>query len=837
MSCDISLVVTAHDETLVSGPTMAAADACVAVARDAGYSVETLIALDNATDRTTRWFGQPRFDHWTRMTFAEGDLGRVRNAILPRTAGRFIAFLDADDIFSENWLKSAADLLVAAEVRGDRVIAHPELNWLFDGAHSVYVKPDQDDPLFSPLHFYSTNYYDSLCMAPRAAHLEHPYVSRDIPNGLSFQDWQFSIETMAAGWRHCTARNTIIFKRRRDESLVSESRARRAIVRQLDAMAVDRVMDLRARADPATAPAPFAPETTGQDPVNASVPYSGAAFEYRVARARARRGHIPDRLAADYETIKPHFDHAFYLSAYPDILALEEIDPVAHYLRAGLRERRDPAPWFNTESYLARHPELFAPDAPHPFAHWITEGRAAGEAPPVCFGFDALADSIGLTPAEAFTAWSERYDDLLARLRFGPLGREVTRAARTEPLVEQGWQAALRLTLPPFHRKEISGRTAAMWHLIEAVDRTTADYVICVNRARFGTAPRIEGHIARALASGVAPDRILVITTDAPGPLPQGKLPTGVRTVDLAALVPPLVGDGRERTLVEFLRALKPRAVFNVNSRLLWDALRAYGDALAQTTDVYAVLLCNERNALGYWSGYPLKRVYRNFDQLAGIITDSDALRDDLIDRFAIPDADADRIITLHNPVDATIPSIRPRPRLPFARPQVFWAGRLDAQKRVDLLYAIAQAMPDVDFRVWGAAVMADTDLPPAPPNLSREGTYTNLRDLPLARASVWLYTSAWDGVPTMLLEVAMTGLPILASDVGGTREALPDTPDALMPADAPVDAWVAALRARIADPGPARAAAAALRDRLIAARSPEIHSEKLWAALDRSGS
>ena len=34
----------------------------------------------------------------------EGDLGRVRNALLPDTDGAFIAFLDADDLFSENWL-------------------------------------------------------------------------------------------------------------------------------------------------------------------------------------------------------------------------------------------------------------------------------------------------------------------------------------------------------------------------------------------------------------------------------------------------------------------------------------------------------------------------------------------------------------------------------------------------------------------------------------------------------------------------------------------------------------------------------------------------------------
>ena len=38
---DLTLLVTAHNETLVSGPTLASADLAVAAARDAGYTVQT----------------------------------------------------------------------------------------------------------------------------------------------------------------------------------------------------------------------------------------------------------------------------------------------------------------------------------------------------------------------------------------------------------------------------------------------------------------------------------------------------------------------------------------------------------------------------------------------------------------------------------------------------------------------------------------------------------------------------------------------------------------------------------------------------------------------------
>ena len=249
MTTDLTLVVTAHDETAVCGPTMRAADRAVEVARERGITVQAIIGLDAATEATTAYFSQPRFDHWERRTFHEGDLGRVRNRLLPETSGRFIAFLDADDLFSENWLADGVEALVAAAERGERAVAHPELNVVFDGVNSVLVNVPDDSPLFTPHYLYIRHYYDSLCLAPREAHLEVPYVSRDVPNGLSYQDYQFTIETLDAGWRHLVVPDTIIFKRRRDFSLVTESNNRKSIVRSLPAMAIDRVRDLGHRPD------------------------------------------------------------------------------------------------------------------------------------------------------------------------------------------------------------------------------------------------------------------------------------------------------------------------------------------------------------------------------------------------------------------------------------------------------------------------------------------------------------------------------------------------------------------------------------------------------------
>ncbi len=60
----------------------------------------------------------------------------------------------------------------------------------------------------------------------------------------------------------------------------------------------------------------------------------------------------------------------------------------------------------------------------------------------------------------------------------------------------------------------------------------------------------------------------------------------------------------------------------------------------------------------------------------------------------------------LPRPVDPGSRSSPSRRRPPGRRPQVFWAGRWDRQKRIDLLLEVARRMPDVDFRMWGEPVL-----------------------------------------------------------------------------------------------------------------------------------
>lgn len=78
----------------------------------------------------------------------------------------------------------------------------------------------------------------------------------------------------------------------------------------------------------------------------------------------------------DLHGLDGHFDAAWYRRTYADVAASGE-DPLLHYLRIGLSERRDPSAGFDTEAYLADHPDVAARGL-HAVQHYALWGVAEG---------------------------------------------------------------------------------------------------------------------------------------------------------------------------------------------------------------------------------------------------------------------------------------------------------------------------------------------------------------------------------------------------------------------------------------------------------------------------
>jgi glycosyltransferase involved in cell wall biosynthesis len=549
----------------------------------------------------------------------------------------------------------------------------------------------------------------------------------------------------------------------------------------------------------------------------------------------------PDRKSEHfkvYEAIKAEFDTAYYLLRYTDI-ARARIDPVRHYIEYGAREGRDPTPEFATKYYVQRYPDVAASGI-NPFYHYLTIGRAEGRgAISLSAGdttFDAMCEIIGRPPSEVAQDLSNRRRDLRKRLEKGVLGQMVMRAGELEPLIHHSWPAAINARMPPFHSDVTTAQVVALHRLQTAAQWRRARAVIVIPHCRLSGSTRIAGHLATALSEIYGGEEIVVIRTDTSEMRFPDWFPDKCRSIDFSEIAKSLPVNEKLRVLVEFLRSLRPAAAFNVNSRLFWDLMLPFGQALSSGIALYAYMFCADKDGYGNWTGYPIKDFYRHFDVLSGVVTDSHSLGSDLLVRYQVPPAQTRKIATLETPIGWHSKPIQRRPRSGNERPQVYWAGRFDRQKRVDIVFAIADKMRDVEFHLWGEPVI-DNDFRKLkkPDNVVLEGVYTHITDLPLERCDLWLYTSQWDGVPNILFEVAALHIPLVGSVAGGCGEVLIDGLCERVESVDDVRAFEGAIRRILANPVNARARAAKLGEIIINRRTPGAYRAAVKELLSRT--
>ena len=555
----------------------------------------------------------------------------------------------------------------------------------------------------------------------------------------------------------------------------------------------------------------------------------GPEMDELVAELRRRQKRVG--VDPDYDLLRDNFDHLnFALQA----LAKNEItsyDPISVFLRNGAEAVNNPDINFSMSAYLERYPEKWE-SREHPYLAWLKHGKDAGEIADPAPEIERMARVLDRSPNELVDELVETRTDLQQRLRSGKLGEMFARAAEIDPLVAAAWPESSRPVLLPLDGETAVEQMAALHASQMEAGFRRARVLLVTRRPRWGGGRRMEGHIAHALAGRVAPEDIVVIYTEEGGTAPAGRFPDGVREVDFAAHTADMDAKRQVHTLVMLLRSFQADSIVNVNSGMLHRAMRAYGSALAATERVFPVFFCNEQGEIGNWYGWPSRQFYRVFDQVAKVITDSEYLAGWFDDIYQLDARSLEKVRVFRAPVDPTLPVSPDAPSRPSDRPTVFWAGRWDRQKKTDLVVQIAALMPDVEFRMWGEPVLQPTKLEHLPDNVKVEGNYAAFTDLDLGEVDVWLYTSAWDGVPSILLEAAMTGVPIVGSLVGGTGEVLREA-DAWPVAEVgDAEAYVKAIREVLADTARARQRALALRERLLRERSEAAFAEQVTALL-----
>lgn len=213
---DISFIINLHREHTLLFPSVRSAAAASAAARSLGASTEILLILDNPDAATREYVREHEMTRDLRhIEVGHGDLGLARNAGAASAQGRYAAFLDGDDLVSENWLTEA--WRAAESERGRRqVIWHPETNLVFgDDRPHFFAHVDMDEPAFELDWIRIENYWTALSFGERGIYLAHPYQPIDLERGTGYEDWSWNCQTIAGGIVHKTVTGTIHFVRRK----------------------------------------------------------------------------------------------------------------------------------------------------------------------------------------------------------------------------------------------------------------------------------------------------------------------------------------------------------------------------------------------------------------------------------------------------------------------------------------------------------------------------------------------------------------------------------------------------------------------------------------------
>ncbi|WP_220446102.1 glycosyltransferase family 4 protein [Microbulbifer harenosus] len=262
--------------------------------------------------------------------------------------------------------------------------------------------------------------------------------------------------------------------------------------------------------------------------------------------------------------------------------------------------------------------------------------------------------------------------------------------------------------------------------------------------------------------------RVLLILTEVTHSAWLDKVPKEIDILQFGKEASWLSPIEQESVLMRLLIQLEPRCVHNINSRLAWSCIKNSGKTLAAISDVYVSLYCDDYDKDGCPVGYGREFLRESAPYIRKILTDNCSYPEQICAAYGLPLA-AFEVVKV--PTDESLL------KLPISRSEgnrkVIWSGRFDPQKRPELLLEVAKLLPDVEFHVYGQAVVSGRNKLShfeSQKNITVFSPYSSFQAV-AEDYRVLLNTSAWDGLPNILVEAAASGMVIVTSNVGGITD------------------------------------------------------------------
>lgn len=476
-------------------------------------------------------------------------------------------------------------------------------------------------------------------------------------------------------------------------------------------------------------------------------------------------------ISQHFTIIKDLFYPEFYRTRY-GFCHLSNEAAFQNFIKHGIFLDRDPNPWFSSEYYRENH----------------SDPLLANQVPLLSY----LAAEPGLEekPSEQFdpkfyAATSPDLVDVHGMFwHFSTYGkREGRRGVKRE--------------LPEYIKAEFNDVTQiepavlqaemGLSNIVRYPDITKASYlpkivhermgddikaIICIPFISRGGADLVSTLLFRAYQGALGKEHVLLLVTDQSTMDMPEWIDDGSKVICLDDECTFIDDEERLLSLHICIGKLAPEKIINVNSNTAWRLFERYGVQLSTVADLYAYLFCfdfdQERRRVGYITDF----LPTTLKSLKAVFFDNKKIIQELATLYGFSDTNLSKLHTVYVPPVLTDKEVNYEQN--EHRDTVLWAGRLCIQKRPDILIQIAEAMPGQLFDVYGSPgecnecknIMAGKY-----PNIKYKGVFNSLDELEYENYVAFLNTSEWDGIPTILIQMAVAGLPIVTSAVGGIPE------------------------------------------------------------------
>lgn len=287
------------------------------------------------------------------------------------------------------------------------------------------------------------------------------------------------------------------------------------------------------------------------------------------------------------------------------------------------------------------------------------------------------------------------------------------------------------------------------------------------------------------------------------------KLPKGVKFCALPAVFYDHLSE-KEQTelLAELVVKVTPKTIHVINIPIMFRATARYVKEIRANTNIYYSVFLFNVPPEGPGGSHFDDLTHQRLLYVNQVFTDNKHIINKLSDIFGY---DKSKFSVHYQP------NSKPADKMPKLATninngknlKVLWAGRLDNQKRVDILLAVAkeaeQRKLPVEFHVYGSSV-TDGSIGAQEfksySNVVYEGPFDDgIWTLPCDKFNVFLLTSQIEGLPNAVIQAMGEGLPVIAPDVGGVGEVVNKKTGFLIPQFDDINAYVDVLAQLVENP------------------------------------